>query len=270
MTPKLIAIDVDDTLLNSNIALLPYTKDIIAKCLQNHLKVVLCSGRPLAGVKPFLNELGITADDQYVITYNGSVIESVTGEVIASHELSNSLYRAMDEFSRKYHVAYNVLDRDSNIYTSNLEVNRFTVVQAWENKAGLLIKTPDQLPADFTITKGIFVGETAELNQVEEAVHAAFDDQCYVVRAADNFLEVMHKNVNKGAALKTLSEKLGIHPEEIIAFGDEQNDIPMFDFVGTAVAMENGSDLAKSHADMITSSNDADGIKNALEKLIFK
>lgn len=91
-----------------------------------------------------------------------------------------------------------------------------------------------------------------------------------MVRAADNFLEIMHKNVNKGAALKTLSEKLGIHPEEIIAFGDEQNDIPMFDFVGTAVAMENGSDLAKSHADMITSSNDADGIKNALEKLIFK
>lgn len=54
MTPKLIAIDVDDTLLNSNIALLPSTKDIIAKCLQNHLKVVLCSGRPPRRCKAFL------------------------------------------------------------------------------------------------------------------------------------------------------------------------------------------------------------------------
>jgi Cof subfamily protein (haloacid dehalogenase superfamily) len=269
MTPKLIAIDVDDTLLNSTGILLPSTKKIVAKCLQNNIKVVLCSGRPLAGVKPFLDELGINAADQYVITYNGSVIESVTGEVISSHELSNSIYRAIDEFSKANHVAYDVLDRDSVIYTSNLDINRFTVVQAWENQAGLFIKTPEQLPNDFTITKGLFVGETDELNQVENAVRTAFEEQCYVVRAADNFLEVMHKNVNKGAALKTLSEKLGIAPTEIIALGDEQNDIPMFDFVGTAVAMANGSDLAKAHADFVTNSNDQDGIKNALEKLVF-
>ena len=75
---KLIALDIDDTLLNSEGKILVSTKIALKKALENGIKVVLCSGRPMPGVRPFLNELGINSDDQYVITYNGSVIESVT------------------------------------------------------------------------------------------------------------------------------------------------------------------------------------------------
>jgi Cof subfamily protein (haloacid dehalogenase superfamily) len=269
MKPKLIAIDVDDTLLSPSIQLLESTKVAIAKALADNIKIVLCSGRPLAGVKPFSDELGITGSEQYVITYNGSIIESADGTIISKAELPNSIYRAIDRYSHEHHLAYNALDANSEIYTSNLEVNRFSVVQAWENQAGLLIRTPDQLADDFTITKAIFVGEVDELDQAEANVHATFGKDCYVVRSAGNFLEVMHQNVNKGAALKLLSEKLNILPAEIMAIGDEKNDIPMFDFAGTAVAMDNGSDLAKSHADFITHRNDQDGIAYAFEQLVF-
>lgn len=66
-----------------------------------------------------------------------------------------------------------------------------------------------------------------------------------------------------------MGEKIGITPDEMIAFGDEKNDISMFDIVGTAVAMGNGSQEAKDHADYITSSNDNDGIAKALDKFVF-
>jgi len=69
--------------------------------------------------------------------------------------------------------------------------------------------------------------------------------------------------------LKELGEKIGISTNEMIAFGDERNDISMFDIVGTAVAMGNGSQEAKDHANFITASNDDDGIAKALDKFIF-
>jgi HAD-superfamily hydrolase, subfamily IIB len=79
----------------------------------------------------------------------------------------------------------------------------------------------------------------------------------------------MHQDVNKGSGLKKLAQALKINPEEIMALGDEQNDIPMFKFAGTAVAMGNGSDLAKSYADYVTDTNDNDGIAKILAKKVF-
>ena len=69
--------------------------------------------------------------------------------------------------------------------------------------------------------------------------------------------------------LKELGEKIGIDTDEMMAFGDERNDISMFDIVGTAVAMGNGSQEAKDHADFVTASNDDDGIAKALDKYVF-
>lgn len=269
MTFKIVAIDVDDTLLNSKGEILDSTKVVIKKTLEKGIKVVLCTGRPLVGVSNFLRELEIDGLDQYVITFNGAVIESVSGEIVSKLVLNNTDYRGLVSFADQHNLPYNVLDDDGNIYTSNLDVNRITVIQAWENQAGVLVRTPDQLSDDFSIVKGIFVGEDAELDQMEDKVHATFDEKFYVVRAAKNFLEVMHKDVNKGRALKKLTEKLNVKPDEVIVFGDELNDLPMFEFAGMAVAMGNGSEFIKSHADFITNSNDKDGIAVAMNKFVL-
>lgn len=270
MTIKLVALDVDDTLLNSQGHILASTKHALQILLEEGVKVVLCSGRPLRGIQQFLNELGISGADQYAITYNGSVIESLAGDILSQKGLSNDEYRHIDAYANEQQIQYYVLDQDGEVYTSNRDVSRIAVIQAWENGAGILIRTPDELADDFTIVKAAFVGEKADLDKVEDGVHAAFADKNYVVRAADNFLEVMHQSVNKGAGLTQLTVKLGISPEEVMVFGDEKNDIPMFDFAGQAVAMGNGSAAAKAHADYVTDSNDEDGIANALQKLVFK
>lgn len=269
MTIKLIAIDIDDTLLNSAGKLLPSTIQAVQKATTQGVKVVLCTGRPLAGVKPYLAELGITGDGQYVVTYNGAVIESVTGRVIAKHLVANADYRRMTAFAKEHHVPFNVLDAESTIYTADRDVNWVTVVQAWENKAGLLVREPDELPADFQIAKGLFVGEGPQLDAVEPLVKATFGDDLYVVRAATNFLELMHAQVNKGKALIDLAKVLGLHADEVMAIGDERNDLPMFAFAGTAVAMGNGSDVAKEASDYVTLTNDEGGVADAIQKLVL-
>ncbi|BDR60321.1 Cof-type HAD-IIB family hydrolase [Lactobacillus xylocopicola] len=267
---KLVAIDVDDTLLNSQGKLLESTKRTIKQAVEQQVKVVLCSGRPLAGVKHFLQELNIVADDQYVITFNGSVIESVTGKVLKKSGLSFTTALEIEQYSQRHDVAFNFVDANSRIITSNHHVGRITVVQAWENSAGILVRATKELSKDNQIIKAVFGDEQKKLDDIENDVIRQFGAENYVVRAADNFLEVMHKNVDKGAALKFLTAKLGLVPSDVMVIGDERNDIPMFNFAGTAVVMGNGSDLAKEHADYVTSSNDADGIEQAFNEFVFK
>ncbi|WDT66226.1 Cof-type HAD-IIB family hydrolase [Companilactobacillus crustorum] len=266
---KLIAIDIDDTLLNTEHKITTKTKQALKKALDQGIKIVLCSGRPLAGVSPYLKELGISGDDQYVITYNGGLVETVSGKILSREILNNADFRRIVKYVTANKMQYYVLDGQSNVYTSDHNVNRIAVVQAWENSAGIFIRTPDKLDSNFEITKAAIVGEKETLDQYEQPVKNEFSKDYYVVRAADNFLEIMHQNVNKGVGLKKLAEFLGLQANEVMAIGDEQNDIPMFDFAKTAVAMGNGSPKAKAHASYITTTNDEDGIAKALEKLVF-
>lgn len=266
---KLIAIDIDDTLLNSQHRISEDTKAALKMALSQGIKVVLCSGRPLAGVSPFLKELGLSGDDQYVITYNGGLVETVSGKILSREILDNDAYRRIVKYVTENQMQYYVLDDQSNVYTSDHDINRIAVVQAWENSAGILVREPDELGNDFEITKAAIIGEKADLDKFEAPVKKEFSNDYYVVRAADNFLEIMHQNVNKGNGIKKLMKILDIKADEIMAFGDEQNDIPMFKLAGTAIAMGNGSKLAKSHADYITDDNDNDGIAKALNKFIF-
>lgn len=266
MSIRLIALDIDDTLLDSQGKLLPNTITTIKKVTTSGIKVVLCSGRPLAGVKPYDAALGIDGDDQYAIIYNGAVIESVSGRVVAKHLVKNEDYRKMTSYAQHQQIAFNVLDEHSLIYTADHDVNRITVVQAWENSAGLLIRTPDELPDNFEIAKGLFVGEKDQLDAIEAGVRATFGQDFYVVRAGQNFLELMNPVVNKGQALKDLAMALHLSANEVMAVGDERNDIPMFKFAGTAVAMGNGIELAKLNADYVTDTNDNDGLAKAIQK----
>ncbi|WP_201346679.1 HAD hydrolase family protein, partial [Lactobacillus nasalidis] len=81
---KLIALDTDGTLLNSQGQIQSSSKEAIAKALARGVKVVLCSGRPIAGLAPYMNELGITGQDQYAVTLNGAISRRASGEIMTS------------------------------------------------------------------------------------------------------------------------------------------------------------------------------------------
>ncbi|UQS82532.1 Cof-type HAD-IIB family hydrolase [Bombilactobacillus folatiphilus] len=267
---KLVAIDVDDTLLTSQGTLLESTKQAVKQACQMGIKIVLCTGRPLVGVQGFLQELQLQQADQYAITFNGAVIQATAGQVLTQQGLTRKTYEQVDAYAKQNQLAYNVLDADGAIYTSNRNVNWVTVVQAWENQAGVLIREPQEVDVQIPMIKAVFVGEKGELDQQEAAVQQQFGQANYVVRAADNFLEMMHADINKGVAVQALAEHLRIDSQDILVLGDEQNDLPMFEVAGTSVAMGNGSSVAKQAADYTTASNDEDGIMEAFQKFIFR
>lgn len=266
---KLIALDTDGTLLNSNNEIQNSTKKAISEALAQGIKVVLCSGRPLAGLAHFMKELGIEGPDQYAVTLNGAITRNAEGKIMSEDLVSNKYYRALTGFGIEHHVPFNIVDPDSRIITADHDVDYFVFLQAWENTAPLFIRTPDEMPDDFEISKGCFVGDEKKLDEIEPTLREKFGKDLYIVRADRAFLECLNPKVNKGNGLKELGEKIGISTDEMIAFGDEGNDISMFDTVKIGVAMGNGSKEAKEHADYVTASNDEDGISKALDKFVF-
>ncbi|GFZ27458.1 Cof-type HAD-IIB family hydrolase [Lactobacillus corticis] len=269
MSIKLVALDTDGTLLNSQSKILDSTKKVVAQALAAGVKVVLCSGRPIAGLAPYMAELGITGDDQYAVTLNGAITRTASGKVQTEDILSHETYLELTEFARAHHTPFNVVAPDSKIITADHDIDFMVYVQAYENTATLYVRQPSELPADFQPAKGAFVGTKEQLDQIEPLVRERFDQNNYVVRADDRFLEIMHPNVNKGQGLRELCQKIGIKPAEVMAVGDAGNDLTMFEFAGVAVAMGNGTPEAKAAADFVTGSNDADGIAQAFEKFVF-
>lgn len=267
---KLVALDTDGTLLSSDDRILPSTKEAVKKALDKGVKVVLCSGRPLAGLKPYMDQLGIRGADQYAVTLNGAIMRNADDQILAQNLLDNHYYRELTKYAKENHVPFNIVDPDSRIITADHDVDYFELLQAWENKAGMLIREPDEMPADFAISKGCFVGDPQRLDNFEPQLRKDFGQELYIVRADQYFLEVLHPDVSKGNGLVELGEKIDIKPEEMMAMGDAGNDISMFKVVGTAVCMGNGTEEAKQAADYITASNDEDGIAQAFDKFVFK
>lgn len=269
MSIKLIALDTDGTLLNSHGKILTSTKEAVKKALDRGIKVVLCSGRPIAGLQHYMDELGIEGSAEYVVTLNGAITRDADDDIITKDLVPSSFYRKMTAFALEHQIPFNIVDVDSRIITSDHDINPMVYVQAYENKATLYVRAPEEMPDDLEIAKGCFVGDPDLLNQWEKEIRKVFGKDLYVVRADDHFIELLNPRVSKGNGLKELCQNLNISSKEVMAVGDERNDISMFSFAGTAVCMGNGSDEAKKRADFITSSNDEDGISKAFNKFIF-
>jgi len=267
---KLVAMDIDDTLLDDKKNISLKNKMAIQKALEKGVKVVLSSGRTFNGMIEYLDELGINGDDQFVILDGGGVVQSVSGKIIYQQTLSNAAYRKIDKYVVENNLHYNAVDVKGNTYTSNRDfIDKYTVLQAFENNKGLIIKRPGELPNDFEIVKAILNEDGPKLDAITPEVNRLFGDNHYVVRTDVGFLEIMPQHVNKGNGLLHLAKYLGIGIDDTLAIGDGENDIPMLEQAGVAVVMENADDSIKKLADFVTTNNNESGIATAFEKYVL-
>ncbi|AYE38097.1 HAD family phosphatase [Companilactobacillus zhachilii] len=270
MSYKVIALDLDDTLLTSQKTISKQNKVAIKNALDKGIKVVLCSGRTHNAVIKFAKSLGISGKNQYMITNGGAIIENMTGEIMYQEMMSNTFYREFVAFVKKHKLHYNVVDNKGNTYTSyDTWLDKYTIMQAFENANGLYIKEPDDLPNNFEIVKAIINGSATELDEISDMVHARFDKNYFVVRTGLGFLEIFPKHVNKGNAIQELVDKLGISISDVIAMGDRDNDLPMLKIVGKGIAMGNALPEVKSAADFVTTDNNHSGVGIAIEKFVL-
>ncbi|MGT2926364.1 sugar-phosphatase [Streptococcus cuniculipharyngis] len=265
MPVKLIAVDIDGTLITSQKEITPEVFEAVQEAKAAGIKVVITTGRPIAGVTHLLEKLKLTERGDYVITFNGALVQDVASqEDLVKETLSYDDYLALEFLARKLGVHMHAITKEG-IYTANRNIGKYTVHEAQLVNMPVFYRTPEEM-ADKEIVKIMFIDEPELLDQAIAQIPAEFYDNYTLVKSQPFYLEVVAKTVSKGNAIIHLADKLGIDMADTMAIGDEENDRAMLEVVATPVVMENGNPELKKIAKYITKSNDDSGVAYAIRK----
>ncbi|MCL1950220.1 MAG: sugar-phosphatase [Turicibacter sp.] len=266
---KLIAIDIDGTLLTSEKSIAPETKKAIEKAIATGVHVVLCTGRPLSGVKDYLEALGLNAEGRYVATYNGALVQEIkSGEPVVHHQLKGSDMIALLELSQQLGLRSHFMDLDF-MYTTDKEISDYTVLDAYLTKSRLNAISKNEVGVEQDYTKFMMVDHPELIDIAEKNLPDSLLEDYTVIRSQPFFLEIMKKGAHKGSGIESLAQKLGINASEVICIGDAENDRHMIEYAGLGVAMDNASDAIKSIANFVTKTNDEHGVAHVIEEYIL-
>ena len=270
---KLVAIDLDGTLLDMNKEISVRNKQAIKKAMEKGVRVVICSGRVYTGARLYAKEIG-SLDP--IIACNGAIITNgIDGDIVYSVYMETEVALKVNSICQRHGIYYHVYAGDTMLterlaFTSQkyYERNRFLppedrvdieVVTSMEAK---LKAMPDK------VLKFVIVSDQPQLLKKVRQEMEQLTEVDVMSSNYDNF-EVMKKGVSKGTALERLSDLLNIPANMMVAIGDNENDISMFDYAGLSIAMGNGEPEAKAAAKYVTEANDEDGVAKAIEKFIL-
>ena len=264
---KLIALDMDGTLLNEEKKISKENMIAIKKAKEKGVKVVLATGRPIKGVENYLSELDLISDEDYCITYNGSlVVNTGTNELLTQVLLKSKDVHYLYDLSKKLDIDIHALTTSGCITP---KLSEYTELEIKMNNIPFEEIDFNKIEDDTEIVKVMFVGEEKRLSAVIEKLPKEVYEKYNVVRSAPYFLEFLDKNVSKGTGVKSLAEKLDINRNEIICVGDAGNDIDMIKYAGLGVAMENAFPEVKKAANYVTYSNEENGVALVLIRFIL-
>ncbi len=269
-TIALVAIDMDGTLLDPAHTLTARAKAAIAQARALGVHIVLTSGRPVSGLAPFLAELGINGNDDYCIACNGGLVRRLgTGENVAEFPLSFEDFRYCEQVARDIGVHFQALD-GQRLYTPNQDISRYTVIDSHLSHVPLSYRRVEDMDPSMSFIKLMMIDEPEVLDAAIGRLPAELTERFAVLKSAPFFLEVFDHRAGKGPSLQKLAEHLGIDRANVMAIGDQENDLTMLQFAGTSVAMGNAIDAVKAVARFETSTNSEDGVARAIETYVLR
>lgn len=269
MTIKLVAVDIDGTLITDDRKITPEVFEAVQEAKKQGVKVVITTGRPIAGVQDLLSELNLKDEGDYVITFNGALVQdTATGQDIVKDALAYEDYLEIEYLSRQLGVHMHAITKEG-IYTANRNIGKYTIHEATLVSMPVFYRTPEEM-VDKEIVKIMMIDEPEILDAAIAKIPQEFYDKYTIVKSKPFYLEVINKTASKGSAIVHLAEKMGISMEETMAIGDEENDRAMLEVVGTPVVMENGVDSVKTLAKHITKSNNESGVAYAIHEWVLK
>ncbi|MDR3560173.1 MAG: Cof-type HAD-IIB family hydrolase [Negativicutes bacterium] len=265
MSIKLVAVDLDDTLLDNARKVSERTKVAIQKAVGQGVAVTLSTGRMHRSALPYALELAL---DIPLITYNGALIRSsLSNETLFHRPMAAETAAEVVELFRERGWFIQVY-LDDVLYVKERDAR----ARYYEEVAGIeAVAVGDRIYSlGGTPTKLLSVAEPEENARIRTVLAEVFGERLYATVSKPNYLEMANPSVNKGVALDFLAQRLGIDRTEIMAVGDSLNDMDMIEYAGWGVAMGNARAELKRVAQAVTGANDADGVAEAIEKYVLK
>lgn len=248
---KLVVLDLDGTLLTSDKKISNYTCNVL-KSIKDKVKIVLASARGFNTIKPYLKQLELLNSLNYTIAFNGSlVVNNVEDKLI-----DNSITKNNIQLLENYIEENNELEWYYYTYEDRFKRDRIN------NVSNFIIEE--------TIYKVVCISDEISISKLRASIPKEIDNLFQITSSEPTRIEFVEKGMTKLEAIKKLLNDLDIDVSEVIAIGDGENDIDMIKFAGCGIAMNNASKEVKDIANMITETNDNDGVGKILERLLLK
>jgi len=265
MAIKLVAIDIDDTLLDSRHRIPPACIKAIQRVRNRGVLVVLATGRMFRAALPYARELDL---DMPLITYQGALVKcALSNEVLYERTIRIDLARELIGLLEQGDIDYHVYIND-RLYTKKL----IPVVLKHSQITGIepvLIKEMDKILNEHEPMEimAVFPRQSAR-EMVEGNIRKMYGQDLHITRFKYDSLEIMHRHATKARALAAIAVQYNIQQQEVMAIGDSYNDLPMIEWAGIGVAVANAHLQVKQAADFVSGSNEEEGIVQALDKFI--
>ncbi len=267
---ELVAIDMDGTLLDPSHTLTPRVMHAIARARAQGVQVVLASGRPVSGMAPFLQQLGIESEQDYCIACNGAVVQNIgSGQRVIEFPLSFEDFVFCERISRELGIHFQALD-GRRMYTPNQDISHYTVADSHLSNVPLSYRRVADMDPAMQFIKLMMIDEPEVLDAAIQRLPSELTDRFAVLKSAPFFLEVFDHRAGKGPSLEKLAAHLGVDRANVMAVGDQENDLTMLQFAGTSVAMGNAIPAVKQTARFETATNAEDGVALAIERFVLQ
>ncbi len=260
---KLIAVDLDGTLFNSESKISSKNKTALEKCKNDGIKVVIASAKPSLSVSRIFADLGL---DTHQITYSGALVIDKNMKPVFELRMEPEVCRGIVLAGRIWKKGITLgLDDGMLYYEKEHPYNKIVI------ETGDVIKKVKDLTAENICSRGLMFSISAyENDSFEDFLKEKFKDSRIKIMMGSPFsLIINHADTSKIFALKKILEIYNISPDDVMAIGDSYTDISMISEVGIGVAMGNAVPELKEAADFIVPDNDSDGVATAIEKFIY-
>lgn len=265
---KILALDLDDTLLDADLSISPANSQAIRAAEQKGVCVVLASGRAPEAMRPYLRQLGLDRRAGHLIAFNGSsILRSDSGEEEWGVKLDLELLGDIWDIAEGLGWPIQTYQKNEILYNEENEWSRLD-----HQLTGIPIRKVDK--AEFLgepRVKVLIGGDPELLAPVEAAFRRGLGDRANMFRSKPFFFEIMHPHADKGYALERLAGLLRVEREAVMAMGDAMNDAGMLRWAGWPVAMANALPAVKDLARWVTTRDHArDGVAEAVERFILR
>ena len=262
---KMIALDLDGTLNNDQKKITRRTKEALIAVQKKGVKVVLASGRPTSGLKRESDILELEKYNGILLSYNGGkVVDATTKEVLYEKTLPKDT--AIKLLKQIEELPVTPIVEDGKDYITTDKGGFMIEFESKLNNLGIKEVENIAEALDFSPVKVLIAAPNELLAPASDQIREQFQEELSFVHSTPYYLEATMKGINKASSLQAVCDLYHITPEEVMAFGDEHNDVKMIEFAGLGVAMGNACEKLKTIADEITLTNNEDGIAHTLEK----
>lgn len=259
---KLVATDIDGTILPYSGEFTEGVKSCIKKLKENGIKVVIVTGRMHEGAKKIAQRLDL---DTPVVSYNGGYIKTISNEILYEKNLPECYAKEIIEWARKNNIHINLYANDV-LYSEkdDDEIKRYSMYQ------GLNYTIKNFSEISLNRVHKILAIDYNDADKVTSWVKTMSEkySDLYIIKSTPYFCEFSTKEATKACAVEFLTKYWGLKKEEVLTIGDQDNDIELLKAGGISVGMKNGTENLKAHADYITDTVDNDGFVKAIEKFV--